>query len=136
MIRRQDYLLCDHAAGDAIAGVARGVGLVVVSFGVDHDGGATVAEKRIHSVAESHVVILERKPGFSFGIDREVPHVAGVVPFWTVQPMLLARRIEMRSGGFEIRRIALGSLMKVDGMLARWKINEIQFQNDARALLR
>jgi len=58
------------------------------------------------------------------------------VPFWTVQPMLLARRIEMRSGGFEIRRIALGSLMKVDGMLARWKINEIQFQNDARALLR
>ena len=33
-------LFRDHAAGYAVSGIARGIGLVVVGFGVDNDRGA------------------------------------------------------------------------------------------------
>ncbi len=37
----------DDAAGDAVAGVAGGVGLHVVGLLVDHDGGAAVGEDAV-----------------------------------------------------------------------------------------
>lgn len=44
-------LLCDYAAGYAVAGVAGGIGLHVVGFGVDDDCGAAVAEERVRAIA-------------------------------------------------------------------------------------
>ena len=37
-------LLRDHAAGDAVAGVAGGVGFLIIGFRVDDEGRASVAE--------------------------------------------------------------------------------------------
>ena len=39
--------LADDAAGDAVAGVAGRIALVVVRLGVDHERGAVVVEQRI-----------------------------------------------------------------------------------------
>lgn len=124
-------LLCDCAAGDAVSGVARGVGLHVVGFGVDDDGGAAVAEDRVGTVAESDVFVLQAQVGFATRIDGEVLHVAGMVAFGIIQSVLLGFGIEMRTGGFEIGGIALGVLMKVDGMLAEGKIVKVKLEADA-----
>ena len=35
----------DYAAGDAVAGVARGIGLLVISIGVHYECGASVTEE-------------------------------------------------------------------------------------------
>jgi len=39
-----EALLCEHAAGYTVSGIARWIRLVVVGFGVDHDRG-TIAQK-------------------------------------------------------------------------------------------
>jgi hypothetical protein len=38
-------LLCDYAAGYAVAGISGGIGLHVVGFGVNYDRRAAVAEE-------------------------------------------------------------------------------------------
>jgi len=128
-------LLCDNAAGDAVAGVAGRIGLVVVGFGVDYDGGAAVAEQRMRAVAEGYVVVLELRAGVAFLIDGEVLHVAGVVAIGIVESVLPGFGVEVRAGGFEVRGIALGVLMKVDGVLAWRKIVQVKLQGDAASLL-
>ena len=44
---REQKLLCDYAAGDAVAGIACGVGLLVVGFRMDNDRCASVAVERM-----------------------------------------------------------------------------------------
>jgi len=74
-------LFCDHTASDAVAGVAAGIGLHVIGFGVDDEGGAAVAEQRVGAVAEGDVIIFQRCLGFSLSVGGEILHVAGVVAF-------------------------------------------------------
>src|SRR5580658_1851734 len=74
-------LLCDFSAGYAVAGVARGIGFVIVGFGVDDDRGAAVAEQRVGAIAEGYVVVLELQIGFAVRVDREILHVTGVMAF-------------------------------------------------------
>ena len=123
------FLLCDHAAGDAVAGVARGIGLHVVGFGVNDDRGAAVAEQRVGAVAEGDVFIFQRHVCVAFHVDDDVFHVAGVVAFGTLQSVLLAVGIEMRAGRFEIGSVALGVLMEVDAVLAGWKIVQAKLED-------
>ncbi len=124
-------LLRDYAAGDAVAGVAGGISLHVVGSGVDDDRGTAVAEKRMRSVAESYIFVFHRRIGLPFYVDDKIEHIAGVMAFGVVESMLLVFGIEMRAGGFEVGRIALGILMKVDGVLAGRQIVEMQFEADA-----
>ena len=131
-----ETLLRDCAAGDAVSGVAGGIGLHVISLGVDDDGGAAVAEKRVGAVAEGNVVVFESGVGFAFHVDDEVLHVAGVVAFGIVEAVPFIVGIEMRAGGFEIGRIALGVLVEVDGVLAGRKIVQVKLEADAWSLLR
>ena len=128
-------LFCDYAAGDAVAGVAGGIGLQVVGFGVDHDRGAAVAEQRVRAFAEGYVFILQFCVSFALRVYGEVLHVAGVMAFGILQAVLLAVRIEMRAGRFEVGGIALGSLMEMDGVLARSKAMKVKLESDAWAFL-
>jgi hypothetical protein len=129
-----DILFCNHSAGYAVAGVAGGIGFVVVGFGVDDDSGAAVAEQRVRAFAESYVLVLHGCIGIAFCIDGKVPHIAGVVAFGIIESVLLAFRIEMRASGFKVRAIALWVLMKVDGVLARRKIVKVKLEADARTM--
>jgi hypothetical protein len=74
--------------------------------------------------------------GFALSIDHEVAHIPGVVAFWIIESVLLAFGIEMRTGGLEVWRIALGILVEVDGVLAGRQIMKIEFEADARPLLK
>jgi len=129
------FLLCDYAAGDAVAGSAGGIGLHVVGFGVDDDCGTAIAEERVGSFAESYVGVLKFRIGLAFSVDGKVLHVAGVVAFGIVESMLFAFGIEMAAGRLEVGRIALGSLMKVNGVLAGRKIVKFKLEAGARSLL-
>jgi len=128
-------LFGDHAAGDAIAGVAGGIGLHIIGFGVNDDGGATVAEEGMGAVGKGDVFVVHAEFGFAFRIDGKVEHVAGVVAFGIVQAVFLAVGIEVRAGGFEVWSIALGILMKVNGMRAEGKIVKLKPEVDTRSLL-
>ena len=48
-IRRRPAIasLRNYAAGDAVAGIPRGIGLLVVSFRVDYERRAAIAEERM-----------------------------------------------------------------------------------------
>jgi len=129
-------LFCDYAAGDSIAGVSRRIGFHVIRFRVDDDRSSPVAEQRVSAVAERYVFILQRRVGFALYVNRKVLHIAGVMPIGILKTMLLAFRIEMRASRFEIRGIALGILMKVNGVLAGRKVVKMQFKADARSLCR
>jgi|SRR5208337_62567 len=136
MRRATQTLLRYYAAGDAVAGVTSGIGLHVVGFRVDNDRGAAVAEKRMRAVAEGHVFVFHGGIGFAFHVNREVRHVAGVMAFGVVETVLLAVGIEMRAGGFEVWRIALGILMEVDGVLAGRQIVKMKLEGNTGSLLR
>jgi hypothetical protein len=86
---------------------------------VDDDRSAAIAEQRVSAVAERYVFILHRRVGLTLNVNREVLHIAGVMPVGIFKTMLLAVRIEMPTSRFEVRGIALGILMKVNGVLAR-----------------
>src|SRR6266404_9933071 len=109
-------LLLNYAAGDAVAGVARGVGLLVVGLRVDHKRCSAVAEQRMAVFAERHVFILCFEMRFAIRPHGEVGVVASMVALGILQSMLLAIGIEVGSRGLEVRGIALRVLMKVDGM--------------------
>jgi hypothetical protein len=102
---------------------------------VDDDRSASVAEERVGVGAESYVFVLDLRIGFALGIDGEVFHVAGVMTFGIIEAMLLAFGIEMRTGGFEIRRIAFWILVEVNGVLAGGKAVKMQLEGDGCSLL-
>ena len=52
-------------------------------------------------------------------------------PLWVVDPMLLAFGIEVRTGRFECRRIALRALMDVKGMFAGRQTPHIERNRDS-----
>ncbi len=73
--RPSQRLLCNHAAGDAVAGIARGVGLLVVSLGVHHDCGASVAVQGMSVAAERDVFIHSTEMCLAVRANREVGNV-------------------------------------------------------------
>src|ERR1700678_4030311 len=113
-----DILLGNYAAGDAVAGVAGGIGLHVVGFGVDHDRSAAIAEQRVGAVGESYIFILKGGVGFAAGVHGQVEHVAGVMAFGILEAVFLALRIEMRAGGFEVGAVTFCVLMDMDPVVA------------------
>jgi len=121
-------LLLHDAASDAVAGIAGGVSLHVVGFGVNYDCRAAIAEERVSVGAEVYIFIGEPDFGFSVGAHGEVGHVAGVVAIGTVKAVLFSVWIKVRTCGFEIRRIAFRILMEVDCVFARRKIFEVELQ--------
>jgi hypothetical protein len=129
--RSRTELLRYYAAGDAVAGVSGGIGLHVVSFGVDDDGGASIGEQRVRPLAEGYVFVLDAGVRFSLRIDGKVQHIAGVMAFRIVESMLFAVGIKVRAGRLEIGSITLWVLMKVDGVLAGRQIMEMQLEADA-----
>lgn len=97
---------------------------------MDYDGGAAVAKERVGITAEGYICVLEFGVGFAFCVNGKVFHVAGVVAFGIIESVLLAVRIEMGASGFEIRGIALGILMEVNGVLAGGKIVKVKLEAD------
>jgi len=131
-VHKPKTLLHDRAAGDAVAGTAGGIGFHVVSFGVDDDGSATIGENRIAARKfVGNIFVHELEMGLAFGVCGEVLHVAGVMAFGILQAVLLACRIEMRAGGFKVRRFTLGILVNMDRVLARRQVVESQVEADA-----
>jgi len=84
-VNRVPYrLLCDYAAGDAVAGIAGGIGLHVIAFGVDYDRSAAVAEERVRTVAEGYVGVLEGSICLAVGVNGQVQHISGVMAVRTL----------------------------------------------------
>jgi hypothetical protein len=134
--RKNLDLLCDRAAGDAVAGVAGGIGLHVVGFGVDDDAGAAVAEQGMAIGAfVGDVFVHEAEFGLAFGVDGEVVHVAGVMAFGILQSVLFGVGIEVRAGGFEVGGFALGILVNVNGVFAGRKIMEVELEAGASCVI-
>ena len=134
--RRNPGLLRDCAAGDAVAGVAGGIGFVIVGFGMDDDRRAAVAEQRLWAVAEIDVIVLKLGVGDASGVHLDISHVAGVMAFGIVESVLLAVGIEMRARGLEVWTIAFGILMKVDRVFAGREIMKVQLDDYTRSVWR
>ena len=110
-------LLRDDAAGDAIARVASRIGLIVVGFGVD-DHRSAIRQERVRAVLQSRVFIREPHVSFAICLDREIPHIARVMAFRIIEPVLFTLRIEMTACRFEIRPLAFGHLVEMDRMFS------------------
>src|SRR5450755_1104461 len=82
--------------------------------------------------AQVDVLIFNLEMRFAVRAHREVGIVAGMVAFWILQAMLLSIGIKMRPRRLEIWGIALGILMKVDGVFAGNEILKIHFHPDSR----
>jgi hypothetical protein len=122
---RAGALLCNHAAGNPVARISSGVGLHVIGFCVNDDGGSAIAEKRMAVVAKGYILVREAELGFTVGSHVEVEHVTGMVTLGILQAMLFPVWIEMWTGGFEVWWITLGVLMEVQRVLARRQIVEV-----------
>lgn len=83
------------------------------------DRGSAIAEKRMTVAAKIHILTKQFHRRLALRINREVVHVAGVMPIRILQPVLLAIRIKVRPCRFEVRSLALGHRMKMDCVLPR-----------------
>ncbi len=122
----QRKLFRNHAAGDAVSGVARGIGLLVVGLGVDNERCTAITEYRVAVVAPVDILIKNMEMRFAVRTRGEVGVVAGVVALRILQSMFLSVRIEMRPGRLEVGGVAFRILMKMDGMLAGRQILKIE----------
>jgi hypothetical protein len=93
---------------------------------MDDEGCSAAREDRVGSRRKRHPRVSHHRLRRTVGRDREVLHVACVRPERILQAVLLAVRIEVRTGGLERRRLAFRRLMNMDGMLAGWQILEIE----------
>ena len=98
--------------------------------GVNNNRSPTVAKDGMVIVAKSYVRRDHRNVRGAVGADneRKIRYVAGR---HAVMAVLGAAGIEVRTGGLEVRRVALGNLMDVDGMLAGRQILDVQCNFDA-----
>ncbi len=116
----------DDAAGDA-----RGSGgSAAFRHRVDYDCGSAVAKDGVVIVAESYVWCNDGNMGGAVGGDDE-RKIRDVADGGGVMVMFNATGIEVRASGLEVRRIAFGDLMDVDGMFAWRKILDVQRDFDA-----
>src|SRR5271154_6830528 len=122
----------DDAAGDPVAGVAGGVGLHVVGLLVDHDGGATVGDDAVRGGGvEGEVGDLEGGlSDVAFADGDVLGQVAVVVAHGVEGAVLLVVRIEVAASGLEVRCVAEGFLVDVDGVLAYGEVFEAEFDGE------
>src|SRR3989442_1759574 len=99
--------LHEHAAGDAAARVARGVGLEVVGARVNDERAAVGVPHRRRPRAERELRGGRLHAPVAVGGDREVRQVARVRALRIQRAVLLVQRIEVTAGAVEIRRVAL-----------------------------
>jgi len=126
-----DRLFRNHTTGDAVSRVSRRIALQVIGLGVNHQRRPAIAEQRMAVVAERDVLVHDLELGCALSVYGEVVHVASMVAFRILQAMLFTLRIEVRAGGFEIRRIALWFLMKVQRVLSRRQAVEAELHGHA-----
>src|SRR5688500_6179266 len=97
-----------HATGEACAGVAGGLGLVVVGIGVDDDRAADDARRsRGHGEPVDHGL----DPGAPGLVRRERRQVAGVALGAGRMAVRLAVRIEVAAGAHAVARAAVALLV-------------------------
>ena len=98
---------------------------------MNDDGRSTIAEERmaIARVSQIDVSVSEFHAGFAVFVDGEVHHIASMMAFGILQAVLFSIGIEVRSRGLEVGTIALGVLMEVDAMRARWQIVQFYIEN-------
>ncbi len=103
---------------------------------MDHDRRPSIGKQRVRLAARAqyHVSIRHSRLRRAVLLDGEVRHVTGVVSLWVLETVLLARGIEMRPSRFEVGRIALGILMEMHCVLARWQFLERELYFDTGSL--
>ena len=126
---RMSLLFCDHATSNAIARVSGGVGFHVVSFGVNHQRSSTVAENGVVVIPPIHVFVDDLRFRSAVCVHGEIWHIPGVMALGIFQSMLFVVRIEMCTGGFEVRWITLRILVDMDGMLAWRQIVQVELDH-------
>src|SRR5882724_8749583 len=92
------FRLFDNTAGDAVAGVAGWIGLLIVGLGVDYERQAAIAEDRMGTVGPGEVFGFGTQADLPVSADRDVGVVASMVAFRIFQSMFLPIGIEVRSG--------------------------------------
>src|SRR6267154_4365152 len=104
----------DHAAGDA----RRGSGGRSSRYSVNHDRGSAVTENGVLVRTQRNVGRNDRGvPGSISGNDqRKIRDISGR---HTRMVAMTRSSVEVRPRGLEVRRLALGVLMNMQGMLAR-----------------
>jgi len=97
---------------------------------------STIAEERVavRSISHKGIGVCQLLGRLAVFIDGKVHHVAGVVSLMILEAMLFSIRIQVRARGLEIGTVALGVLMKVDGVCARRQVVQLKFKAYARTL--
>ena len=126
---------CYHATGDAVTGVSSGIGFHVVGLGMDNQCRSPIAENGVAVLFPIHISVGYLRFRLAVSAHGEVLHVAGMMAFWILKPVLLAVRIEMGAGRFEIRGITPCILVDVDGMLSRRQIMQVELDHHTIALI-
>src|SRR5438046_7144892 len=105
--------LLNDAAGDAGSGISRGVGLVIVRVGVNHERSASRVEERIRARRERHVTRSDGDVILAASEELNVRQVACVCALWVRGAVLFHSRVEMAAGAGEVRRVALADGVNV-----------------------
>ncbi len=123
----------DDTAGDAVAGVAGGVGLHVVSLFVNDDGSAAVGDDAVRcGGVEGDVVDVEGGLAeVAFTDDYILREVAGMMAHRVLEAVLLVVGVEVGASGLEVRTVAQGFGVDVNAMLANGEVLEVKFDLNA-----
>ena len=84
-------------------------------------------EDRVAVIAHRHSWRDHRRLAGSIRADREIRHVAGVRAFRILQSVMLHVRVKMAAGRGERRAFAFRDRVHVNGVLARRKIHQVEF---------
>jgi|SRR5215831_7534059 len=87
------------------------------------------------AVLERGIGVFQLGSRLAIGADGEVLHITGVMAVGIVEAVLLALGIEVAAGGFEIRAFTLRNLVKVEGVLSRREIMQVQLKGHAWSLI-
>lgn len=101
---------------------------------MNYQSSASVAEYRVWTFTQLDIGVSDgHVPGFAVVVDDEILHVASVWSFGIVEAVFLTIGIEMRAGRLEVRGIALGILMNMDGVLTGGHVVKVQPNLDTSA---
>ncbi len=128
-------LFCYYTTGDAVTGVSGRIGFHVVVLGMDNQRRSPIAENGVAVSSPVHVSVEHPRFRLAISVHGEVLHVARVVAFRILKPVLLVVRIEMGASRLEIRGISLWILVDVDGVFSRRQIMQVELNHHAIALI-
>src|SRR5437667_2696929 len=84
------HLFCNQATGDAVAGVARGIGLAIIGFGVDYERGPAAGEYGMRTVAKRYTSSDYRISGVAFAAHGEIRDITRMGAFGILQAVMLS----------------------------------------------